>query len=284
MNIITGKTGSPHVTAQQDREINTAIFGDGNYVLSVGQKFEYEQPSSNTVRIKDGMLVMQGCAASIDAGGYEDLTIANGTQGMGRIDLICAKYEKESSTGNECVSLVVLKGTPSNSPEEPTVTDGNIRSGDSICYFPLYAVGLNGVTIQSVTAKFTVINRNLHCEKVLWSGAYYMDNVEAQVVNLSEPVSKQLTGIELVFAPYANGKALTLDYHHGFVSKEFVARHPNAGSSFEMVYGSFGTITKKFLRISNTKITGDEYNAQKGTKNGVTYDNSGFVLVEVYGV
>ena len=36
MDIITGYVGSPHVTAEQDRDINIGIFGAESYVL---QKF-----------------------------------------------------------------------------------------------------------------------------------------------------------------------------------------------------------------------------------------------------
>ena len=38
MDIITGYTGSPHVTAEQDRDVNIGIFGAESYVLRTGSR------------------------------------------------------------------------------------------------------------------------------------------------------------------------------------------------------------------------------------------------------
>ena len=46
MDIITGYTGSPHVTAEQDRDINIGIFGNESYVLQTGSQYR------QTMRLK----------------------------------------------------------------------------------------------------------------------------------------------------------------------------------------------------------------------------------------
>ena len=52
-----------------------------------------------------------------------------------------------------------------------------------------------------------------------------------------------------------------------------------------MIFGNgINYVANKFLRINNTQITGVEANTAKGTNNSITYDNAGFVLIEVYGV
>lgn len=68
--------------------------------------------SNNTIRIADGDIMIQGRHARLAEGSTVDLTIANGTQGYRRNDLIVARYTKAANTGIEAVNLVVIKGTP----------------------------------------------------------------------------------------------------------------------------------------------------------------------------
>ena len=152
MNIITGYKGTPHVTAQQDRDINSAIFTNGVYILNIGSKMAATIVSANEVTIADGLIIAQGCAAEIARGTSESMTIDNGTQGQLRKDLIVLRYTKDASTGVEDMELDVIKGTPATSnPSVPTYASGSIADGDTLVEFPLYTVNISGITIQSVT-------------------------------------------------------------------------------------------------------------------------------------
>lgn len=152
MNIITGYKGTPHINAQQDRDINSAIFTDGVYILNVGSKMSATIVSANEVTIADGLIIAQGCAAEIARGTSESMTIDNGTQGQLRKDLIVLRYTKDASTGVEDMALAVIKGTPAASnPATPAYTSGSIADGDTLAEFPIYTVNLSGITIQSVT-------------------------------------------------------------------------------------------------------------------------------------
>lgn len=152
MNIITGYRGEPHITSDQDRAANQGSYGTGMYILDVGDKLASEIISANEVRIRDGVLCMQGCVANITEGAYDSCTISNGTQGMKRSDLIVARYTKDSETNVEDISLVVIEGTPAaSSPSDPSYNNGDIQQGDSPVDFPLYRVNINGITISSLT-------------------------------------------------------------------------------------------------------------------------------------
>lgn len=158
MNIITGYRAEAHVTAQQDRDTNMAVFGTGKYILNVGSKLAATVISANEVDIADGVLVAEGCTAEVPRGTVEAMTIANGTQGMQRIDLIVARYTKNSGTGVEDMELVVIEGTPAaSSPATPSYTSGSIANGDTTVDFPLYKVNLSGITIGSVTSMISTI-------------------------------------------------------------------------------------------------------------------------------
>lgn len=162
MNIITGYRGEPHITAQEDRDLNIGLVGNSLtdvYVLNVGQQLAADIVSANEIRIRDGILVMQGCAASIDYGAYDSLTISNGSQGMLRTDIIAAQYEKDSDTNVELLTLVVIEGTPAaTDPQAPTLQGGDIQGGDTLVQIPLYYVNLDGVAIDSVTAMFVSVD------------------------------------------------------------------------------------------------------------------------------
>ena len=162
MNIITGYRGEPHITAQEDRDLNIGLVGNSLtdvYVLNVGQQLAADIVSANEIRIRDGILVMQGCAASIDYGAYDSLTISNGSQGMLRTDIIAAQYEKDSDTNVESLTLVVIEGTPTaTDPQAPTLQGGDIQGGDTLVQIPLYNVNLDGVAIDSVTAMFVSVD------------------------------------------------------------------------------------------------------------------------------
>lgn len=155
MELVTGHKGSVHVTSDQQGAFNTMIFGDGKYVLDVGSKFAYEIISNNQVNIKDGQLINQGRQFSTDFGDVDEVSIDNGAQGVKRIDLICAVYEKDITTGIETGSLRVVKGTPSETePAVPSYTTGNILEGAVLDYMPLYKVNIDGLTITSVEAVY----------------------------------------------------------------------------------------------------------------------------------
>ena len=152
MNIITGYTGTPHITSAQDRDANQGSYGEASYILDVGNKMAATIVSANEIRIGDGILSHQGCLGSIDKGLYDSVTISSGTQGMKRSDLIVCRYTKESGTSIEALSLVVIEGTPAESnPSDPSYNQGNIQSGDSPVDFPVYRVNINGVNVTGVT-------------------------------------------------------------------------------------------------------------------------------------
>ena len=184
MNIITGYKGTPHVSAQQDRDINSAIFTTGTYILNIGSKMAATIVSANEVEIADGLVIAQGCAAEIARGTSESMSIDNGDQGMLRKDLIVLRYTKEASTGVEDMELAVIKGTPAASnPAVPSYTSGSITDGDTLVEFPIYTVNLSGITIQNVT-------RNVSILEV--PSKSYVDGINTALTNLINTTKTQL--------------------------------------------------------------------------------------------
>jgi hypothetical protein len=159
MNIINGYRNNPHITSQQLRNTYIPIFGKDACILDVGSKMAVTVISANEIEIADGQLICEGCTAEIAHGTTESLTIDNGAQGEQRIDLIVARYTKDSGTGVEDMQLVVIKGTPASAfPASPTYNEGKIADGDSPVDFPLYQVFLDGINIREVTLLVDKVN------------------------------------------------------------------------------------------------------------------------------
>ena len=159
MNIINGYRNNPHITSQQLRNTYIPIFGSDAKILDVGSKMAATVISANEVEIADGQLICDGCTAEIAHGTTESLTIDNGTQGEQRIDLIVARYTKNSGTGVEDMQLAVVKGTPAaTNPAVPSYNTGTIADGDSPVDFPLYRVNLDGISITSVERLVDVVS------------------------------------------------------------------------------------------------------------------------------
>ena len=158
MKIITGYKAEPHITSQQDRNVNMGIFGTGAYIANLGNKLAATVVSANEITIADGLLVAEGCTAEVERGTSESMAIENGSQGMLRIDLIVARYTKAAGTGVEDMQLAVITGTPAASnPATPSYNTGSIANGDTLVDFPLYTVNLNGISIESVTRNVSYI-------------------------------------------------------------------------------------------------------------------------------
>lgn len=156
--LITGYWGEPHVTAENDRGIQAAIFGAGRFVLPVGERFRAEYIGNNTIRMYDGKLLDNGAAAGIPAGEYVDLLIPEAGQGMKRNDLIVFQYEQDSSTLIESGRFVVIQGSEtSGTPSDPTLTQEDLLTNKAkFDQMALWRVSVSGATIAAPVQVFKV--------------------------------------------------------------------------------------------------------------------------------
>lgn len=151
--LITGYWGEPHVTAENDRGINAAMFGTGRFVLPVGEQFRAAYIGNNTIRLYDGKLMDNGAAAGIPVGEYVDLLIANAGQGMKRNDLIVFQYSRDASTLVESGRFVVVQGAEtSGTAVDPVLTQEDLLSGNATFdQMALWRVSVSGTAIAAPT-------------------------------------------------------------------------------------------------------------------------------------
>ena len=268
MDIITGYTGTPHITAENDRDINIGIFGSKSYVLQTGTMLTAEISNNNEIKVRDGVIMHQGCAASIKKNTYDSVTINNGSQGMKRIDLIVARYEKQPETNVESLTLKVLQGTPAEtSPQVPAHTEGDIQAGDTVADMPLYEVEIDGLNITEIRKVFQTmedlesVNGKIKEQNTLWDGFLYMQG--GQEVKLSTPIDQTKSGIVLVFSFVENEKAQDYAWHSCFVPKTLVESRPGDGHQFNLFWNTW---SQKYLYIHNDKIVGQTTNSNTQNK------------------
>lgn len=249
MNIITGYRGEPHITSAQDRAGNQGSYGTGSYVLDVGNKLAATISSSNEIRIADGAICHQGCLANIDAGTYDSVSINNGAQGVNRIDLIVARYTKNSKTSVESIDLVVIQGSSvSGTPSAPSYRTGNIQNGDSPVDMPLYQVRLTGVTLSSVTKVFNTVKTQAELQADV---STLNGNWPTQAINVTSVSA--LTARSMFFRTSQNIKlgntGVTLEaYARGIVSVSGVSGS-TTGSLLAVGYN--GKIYSAFIESGN---------------------------------
>lgn len=156
--LITGYWGEPHVTTENDRGINAAIFGTGRFVLPVGEQFRAEYIGNNTVRMYDGKLLDNGAAAGIPVGNYIDLSIPEASQGMNRNDLIVFQYSRDIYTLIETGSFIVIRGTETtDAAVDPELTQEDLMSDEAVLdQYALWRVPVSGVVISDPVKLFHV--------------------------------------------------------------------------------------------------------------------------------
>lgn len=134
---------------------------------------------------------------------------------------------------------------------------------------------------SATTAKLTFSGAN---NPLFTSTGNWMRDTDA--INLSEPISMQLTGIVIAWSEYADGETKNYGWKYTYIPKNSVLLNENQG----VICGPFATtgfgyVGNKYLYIADTRIVGHANNIATGTaSSGIKYDNSHWVLRYVWGV
>lgn len=169
MQIVTGKTGTPHVTSQQFRQFIEGTVGQESYILNTAENLEPELVTNNKLKIRSGMMCHHGNLSVVEIGTHDEVTIPNGTQGMKRVILIANRYTRNEETGiEECEWHKFIGVSDPDEFKVPTgYTEGNLQEGDLVDDCPVFEIhqdGLNVVEIKkllSVTSDIPTINASL---------------------------------------------------------------------------------------------------------------------------
>lgn len=181
MEIVSGRTGRPHVTSQQFRQIIEGIVGDESCILPSGENLEPELVSNNSLKIRSGMMCHHGNVSSVKIGTYDEVELTNGSQGMKRIDLVVNRYTRNEEDNTEKNEWIVIMGTPAESnPTVPEYTKGNLQEGDLVDDCPAFEVHFDGINITEVTKMLEIAQTNKDLSEKL--GFQMLLNTDAQQI------------------------------------------------------------------------------------------------------
>ncbi len=291
--IITGHTGTPHISADDVGALLQRIIGNNDYLLT-------DNPNAvtavllgnNIVQLPDAEVVLQGTHIRIQS--TDTVTVPQGQNGMKRIDLIVCRYSKDDN-GVESAFVDIVQGTPAASdPVAPVVAQGDIRNGATLHEMPLFKVELEGVTIERIVSVFNTIT-SLKTAFTALSGNLSDIDAASQsrdkalsenIATVDDAVNKRIdiiktnrilwsgayymtashsiklpafttmpNGVVLAFSRYSDGKASDYDWHCFYVPKIMPAKNNGGGSRFTMVSGLFSSFCSKYLYFKNLNDT-----------------------------
>lgn len=152
MQIVTGKTGTPHVTSQQFRQFIEGTVGQGSYILNSAENLEPELVTNNKLKIRSGMMCHHGNLSVVEIGTYDEVTIPNGTQGMKRVILIANRYTRNEETGiEECEwHKFIGASDPDEFKEVMSYTEGNLQDGDLVDDCPVFEIHQDGLNVTEI--------------------------------------------------------------------------------------------------------------------------------------
>ena len=154
--IITGYTGTPHVTSDDAAAFQQGIVGYDDYALSSENQLNAVTVESSRLRLSKAEIVIQGVHVRLD--GMEEVTCAAQTVGTTRLDRIALRYTKDASTNVESVELAVIQGQEAASNAvEPNLVQDDLRNGGLTREVSLFLVTLKDSVITSVTREIPVL-------------------------------------------------------------------------------------------------------------------------------
>ena len=158
MEIVSGRTGKPHVTSQQFRQMIEGTIGQESCIITSGENLEPELAANNLLKIRSGMMSHHGNVSSVNIGTYDEGELTNGSQGMKRIDLVVNRYTRNAETNIEKNEWVVIMGTPvASNPVAPTYTVGNLQKGDLVDDCPVFELHYDGINVTEVKKLLSVL-------------------------------------------------------------------------------------------------------------------------------
>lgn len=191
--IVTGYTGTPHVTAQQDRYVNQGAFGNDSYILPVGERFAASIISTTQVKVLDGTLSLQGCIGVLSSGSTHTFSVSGGATGSNQNKLICAVYRK--SSGIESMSLEVVAGplyssstySVGDSTFDPTTinTTSRIEEGATVVHFPLWRICFAETSLDSLVRVATVLAPLSDLSKLTTLSVEYVSNTYVDITSIA---------------------------------------------------------------------------------------------------
>lgn len=233
MKIVSGRTGSPHVTSQQFRQMLEGILGQDSYILTSGENLKPELSSNNLLKIRSGMMCHHGCISCVEIGTYDEVTLTNGSHGMQRIDLVVNRYTRNTETEVEKCEWKVITGTAkASSPAVPTYTKGNLQEGDLVDECPVFEIHYNGINVTEVKSLLSVAGSLAELNGKLEEKVYSISQGGSLAIR-NQRITKKNNRVSIMAGLYTTGLGnANTQYNGGSIPAEIA---PPTGEAFPAI-------------------------------------------------
>ena len=233
MKIVSGRTGSPHVTSQQFRQMLEGILGQDSYILTSGENLKPELSSNNLLKIRSGMMCHHGCISCVEIGTYDEVTLTNGSHGMQRIDLVVNRYTRNTETEVEKCEWKVITGTAkASSPAVPTYTKGNLQEGDLVDECPVFEIHYNGINVTEVKSLLSVAGSLAELNGKLEEKVYSISQGGSLAIR-NQRITKKNNRVSIMAGLYTTGIGnANTRYNGGSIPAEIA---PSGGEAFPAI-------------------------------------------------
>ena len=287
MKIVSGRTGSPHVTSQQFRQMLEGIIGQGSYIITSGENLKPELSSNNLLKIRSGMMAHHGCISCVDIGTYDEVTLTNGSQGMKRIDLIVNRYTRNAETEAENCSWKVIMGTPAASnPTVPSYTKGNLQNGDTVDDCPIFEVHYDGINVAEVKSLLSVTDGLSGLSSKLAKSNDSIAAINNKLISIVERGEKNgynyikySNGDAVVWRKYTWNTDVSVSWYGLYFASSKAVDFPFTFKEAPLIIVSPGTTNELYwMGVNEVSTTGYKLTAYS-VKKGMCYSQGNMLII-----
>jgi hypothetical protein len=267
MATLINGNGNLAIYAQQDADWYAALMGGQTVITAVGNQFAYELLASNTIGVKDGVIITsEGRRIQLDANAIDSFDIPTGAQGTTNYYIIGYHLVTGNQSEQTCETFVQLMENGTD-----TIPEGSFRDGDDEVFISLYRVEQDDLTIGTITALLPQLSRSFQSQITELNNDL---TANSQKFEASYQNGKYGFTIDGTFYEIGGGGMPTLDYTNYL--HVFTSSAP-AGMPSSATYGLSFTATKEcwlvgvvdanggILTVNGTQIarsaTGNHINA-----------------------
>ncbi len=157
MATLINGNGNLAIYAQQDADWYAALMGGQTVITAVGNQFAYELLASNTIGVKDGVIITkEGRRIQLDANAIDSFDIPTGAQGTTNYYIIGYHLVTGDQSEQTAETFVQLMENGSD-----TIPEGSFRDGDDEVYVSLYRVEQDDLTIGTITPLLSILQKSI---------------------------------------------------------------------------------------------------------------------------
>jgi hypothetical protein len=204
MATLINGNGNLAIYAQQDADWYAALMGGQTVITAVGNQFAYELLASNTIGVKDGVIITkEGRRIQLDANAIDSFDIPTGAQGTTNYYIIGYHLVTGNQSEQTCETFVQLMENGTD-----TIPEGSFRDGDDEVFVSLYRVEQDDLTIGTITALLPQLSGSFQSQINELNND--LTALESEVQNMGVKAIYKGTGSESVPANQSKDVSITL--------------------------------------------------------------------------